>query len=149
MMWVGRKSKASKSLTWTMAIVLLFGSFGVFPFARLPVAEAAPGWPASSLTGLVMPFAPADSLVTTQNPPDFHWPAISGSDQYHLQVSRDFSVTDAVYEKQDLTLNFYNFPHVFDAGTWQWRVKYHKPAEGWSEWSQVRKFRIAEQNVQI
>ncbi|MFC5468532.1 DUF4962 domain-containing protein [Cohnella suwonensis] len=146
-MWIGRKSKANKSLAWTMAIVLLFGSLGGFPFARLPVAEAAPGWPASSLTGLQMPFGPADSLVTTQNPPDFHWPAIGGADQYHLQVSRSSTVAEVVYENEALTKNFYNFPNVFEAGTWYWRVKYYKPADGWSEWSQIRKFRIEEQNV--
>ncbi|WP_219641178.1 DUF4962 domain-containing protein [Cohnella sp. CFH 77786] len=149
MVWVDRKTNAKtrKSLIWVMAVVLAFGCFGGLPFSRLPAAHAAPAWPASSLTGLNIPFGPADGLVTTQNPPDFHWPAIAGADQYDLQVSRSSTVTDVVYENDSLTANYYNFPHVFDAGTWYWRVKYHKSAEGWSEWSAVRKFRIEEQNV--
>ncbi|WP_173118182.1 DUF4962 domain-containing protein [Paenibacillus qinlingensis] len=111
------------------------------------VAEAATTWPSSVLTGLNMPFGPADSLVTTQNPPDFKWPAIPGADGYDLQVSRSATVSDVVYENSTLSDNFYNFPHVFDAGTWYWRVRFHKPADGWSVWSDVRKFRIEEQNV--
>lgn len=153
MVWMDRKKKAKsrKSLTWVMSFVLLLGCFGGLPFSRLPVASAAPAWPASSLSGLNMPFGPADSFVTTQNPPDFHWPAINGADRYQLQVSRDSTVTDVVYENGSLIDNFYNFPHVFDAGTWYWRVRYHNPAgtspEEWSEWSAVRKFRIEERNV--
>ncbi|MBO9604552.1 MAG: DUF4962 domain-containing protein [Paenibacillaceae bacterium] len=139
--------KVKRQVAAVVIVAILAGLFGVSPFAGLPPALAAPAWPAASLKGLNMPFAPADSLVTSQNPPDFHWPAIAGADTYDLQVSRSASVSTAVYENQTLTVNYYNFPHVFDAGTWYWRVRYHTPADGWSEWSAIRKFRIEETNV--
>ncbi|PYI53340.1 DUF4962 domain-containing protein [Paenibacillus flagellatus] len=137
---LGRHKK--KQISLVMAVVMIFGWIGIHP----PAVKAAPGWPVSSLSGRNMPFAP-DSLVTTQNPPDFRWPRIDGADLYDLQVSRSSTVADVVYENAALTVNYYNFPHVFDSGTWYWRVRYHKPAEGWSEWSTIRRFRIEEQNV--
>ncbi|NOU85512.1 DUF4962 domain-containing protein [Paenibacillus sp. LMG 31460] len=138
---------SNRKLTLIMVFLMMFSCFSALPFARLPVAEAAEGWPTSVLSGTNMPFGPVDSLVTTQNPPDFRWPAVSGADNYDLQVSRSQTVASVVYEQETLTSNFYNFNHVFDAGTWYWRVRFHKPVSGWSEWSDIRKFRIEEQNV--
>jgi len=129
-----------------MAFVWVLSCFANFPFAKLQAASAATAWPASVFSGNNLPFRPADGLVTTQNPPDFSWPAVPGSDQYQLQVGRSASVADAVYERT-LEDNFYNFPHIFDTGTWYWHVRYHTPADGWSEWSDARRFRIEEDYV--
>jgi hypothetical protein len=63
------RRKSNKRVSLAMAFLLLLGSFGGWPLFPLPVAKAAPMWPVA--TGRIMPFAPADSLVTTQNPPDF------------------------------------------------------------------------------
>jgi hypothetical protein len=93
-----------------------------------------------------MPFAP-DSLVTSQNPPDFRWPQVAGAKQYHLQVSRDAAVSTVVHSNAAITNNFYNFPDVFGAGTWYWRVQYQDQSNQWSDWSAIRSFRIEEQNV--
>ncbi|RKN86212.1 DUF4962 domain-containing protein [Paenibacillus ginsengarvi] len=138
--------KLIQRLSALLSFSLVFGL--VNTMALNPVVRAADaGWPASVLHGLNMPFRPADSLATTQNPPDFSWPYISGADSYHLQLSRDPAVTEVVYEQQALTVNFYNFPHVFDAGTWYWHVRFHIPDTGWSAWSDIRSFRIDPQNV--
>ncbi|OAS20432.1 DUF4962 domain-containing protein [Paenibacillus oryzisoli] len=140
-----RNSKSLLALV--MIVVMMWGCFSALPFVKVPVAEAAEGWPTSVMSGTNMPFGPGDALVTTQNPPDFRWPAVSGADNYDLQVSRSTTVSSVVYEQETLTSNFYNFNHVFDTGTWYWRVRFHKPVSGWSEWSDIRKFRIEEENV--
>ncbi|CAI6086513.1 hypothetical protein COHCIP112018_05052 [Cohnella sp. JJ-181] len=137
-----------RRLALTMVFVWVLGCFANFPFAKLTAASAATAWPASVLSGNNMPFRPADGLVTTQNPPDFSWPAVPGSDQYQLQVGRSASVADAVYD-QTLEDNFYNFPDIFGAGTWYWHVRYHTDADGWSEWSDARRFRIEEDYVEF
>ncbi|SDD50713.1 Chitodextrinase [Paenibacillus sp. UNCCL117] len=141
------RKKLSQRIAIAMVLSLLVGCWGGLPFASLPKAEAAPAWPASVLSGLRTTFGPTDSLVTTQNPPDFRWPFISGADNYELQLSRDASVTEIVYGVETHSLNFHNFDHILDAGTWYWRVRYHSPADGWSEWSDIRRFRIEEQYV--
>ncbi|WP_261306495.1 DUF4962 domain-containing protein [Paenibacillus andongensis] len=137
----------ARQLAIGMVFVLIAGSLNLSPILNSSVALAASAWPSSVLTGFNMPFGPEDSLVTTQNPPDFKWPVVSGADKYDLQVSRSATVSSVVYENAELTVNYYNFPHVFDSGTWYWRVRYHTVADGWSEWSVTRKFRIEEQNV--
>ncbi len=129
-----------------MVFVWVLGCFANFPFAKLPAASAASAWPTELMSGNNLPFRPGDGLVTTQNPPDFSWPAVPGSDQYQLQVGRSASVADAVYE-QTLEDNFYNFPDIFGAGTWYWHVRYHTDADGWSAWSDARRFRIEEDYV--
>ncbi|SDD04053.1 Fibronectin type III domain-containing protein [Paenibacillus sp. UNCCL117] len=136
-----------KRVSLFMVFVMAAGLLGAVPFAKPPVAQAAETWPADILSGFNMPFAPADSLVTTQNPPDFRWPAVKDADTYWLQVSRSDQFTQVPYENQSVTTNVYNFSDAFDPGTWYWRVSYHKPATGWSEWSTARKFRIEEQHV--
>lgn len=138
----------ARRLAMGMVFVLVLSFFNVGPFLNTSVAaETASSWPAAVLTGFNMPFGPEDSLVTTQNPPDFRWPVVPGADKYDLQVSRSATVSSVVYENDALTVNYYNFPHVFENGTWYWRVRYHTSAGGWSEWSAIRKFRIEEQNV--
>jgi chitodextrinase len=141
------RKKFSQRIAIAMVLSMLVGCWGGLPFTRLLAASAAPAWPASVLSGLNMPFGPTDSLATSQNPPDFRWPVVSGADNYELQLSRDASVTNVVYDQETQHLNFYNFDHILDVGTWYWRVRYHKSVEGWSEWSDIRKFRIEEQNV--
>ncbi|TYP79306.1 DUF4962 domain-containing protein [Paenibacillus methanolicus] len=139
------RTKSRRMAIWLL-VAMVVGLIDVGAARNAQAADPAPAWPVSVLSGLRMPFAP-DGLTTTQNPPDFRWPAVPGADGYHLQVSRDQAVASPVHEKSDLTDNFYNFPREFDSGTWYWKVKFHKPVEGWSVWSDVRKFRIEEQNV--
>ncbi|WP_405451960.1 DUF4962 domain-containing protein [Paenibacillus sp. HJGM_3] len=137
----------ARGVTLGLVFMLVSSVFQVGPLSNPSRAEAAAAWPASVLSGFNMPFGPAEGLVTTQNPPDFRWPAVPGADNYELQVSRSATVANVVYSNPTLTVNYYNFPHVFEAGTWYWRVRFHKPADGWSEWSDIRRFRIEEQNV--
>ncbi|WP_158289399.1 DUF4962 domain-containing protein [Paenibacillus flagellatus] len=99
-------------------------------------------WPTGLDPAHTRHFEPGDQFVTTQNPPDFGWPYIKNADKYELQVANDSAFNDVVYQKNDITMNLYNFPHTFAAGqSYFWRVRFHK-AEGWSNWSDVRKFRI-------
>ncbi|WP_187434159.1 DUF4962 domain-containing protein [Paenibacillus methanolicus] len=136
---------SNRRLAMVMAFMLVFSWFSVLPLQRASAADA--DWPASVLSGLNMPFGPTDSLTTTQNPPDFRWPYINGADNYQLQVSRSSTMASVAYDQQTQAVNFYNFNETFEAGTWFWRVRYHQPDGGWSAWSDIRKFRIDEQNV--
>ncbi|TYP71059.1 DUF4962 domain-containing protein [Paenibacillus methanolicus] len=142
-MYKGIKGKMALVLTF----ILFLGSIQILP-SRLPSAQAADSdWPAAVRTGVNVQFKPEDALVTTQNPPDFGWPYIPGADQYALEVSRKADMSEVVHQQQALTSNLYNFPDAFETGTWYWHVRYHKPGTGWSAWSTVRKFRIAEEAV--
>jgi len=141
-------SLVKKQFLITISFAMILGMINLWPITNIPVVKAADSdWPAAEMGWWYMPFRPVDSLVTTQNPPDFSWPYITGADTYDLQVGRDSAMTDVVYENSNLTINLYNFPNTFDVGTWYWHVRFHKPGTGWSEWSTVRRFRIAEDNV--
>ena len=106
------------------------------------------GWPDEVLRNANMPFRPADGLATTQNPPDFSWPYLPDASEYHLQLGRTASMDGERVEVEGLKTNYYNFDRTLDEGAWYWRVRYRlSPAEGWSTWSSVRRFRIAEENV--
>ncbi|CAI6080637.1 DUF4962 domain-containing protein [Cohnella sp. JJ-181] len=140
--------KFKGKLTVALVFTLLFGSIPLLPSTLIPAAHASDAdWPASVRTGTNVQFKPEEALVTTQNPPDFGWPYVPGADQYALEVSRKADMSEVVHQQQSLTSNLYNFPDAFETGTWYWRVKYHKPSTGWSGWSTVRKFRIAEDAV--
>ncbi|MFC3800422.1 DUF4962 domain-containing protein [Cohnella sp. GCM10012308] len=138
--WTKKKTMALGMVIAMFASLLNVG----IAFRSAQAEETGLAWPASVFGGYNMPFAPAEGLVTTQNPPDFRWPAVPNATGYDLEVSRDASVSNATYGKSALTENIYNFPNAFDSGTWYWRVRFHK-AEGSSVWSDVRKFRIEEQ----
>ncbi len=138
--------RLKRQAIWSLLFFVLFGSLSFSPATQTPTAQAADsGWPADKLRGLNMPFRPADSLVSTQNAPDFSWPHIGGASQYQLQVGRDASMADPEYDVS-LSNNFYNFPHTLETGIWYWQVRYQLPS-GWSAWSTVRKFRIDENSV--
>ncbi|CAK4834016.1 unnamed protein product [Aphanomyces euteiches] len=99
-------------------------------------------WPTGLEPSETRHFQPGNEFVTTQNPPDFGWPFIAGGDLYELQVANDNAFNNIVYQKNDIVTNYYNFPQPFVAGqSYFWRVRFHKPA-GWSNWSDIRKFRI-------
>ncbi|UKS29505.1 DUF4962 domain-containing protein [Paenibacillus sp. HWE-109] len=99
-------------------------------------------WPTVLEPSETRHFQPGNDFVTTQNPPDFGWPFIAGGDLYELQVANDNTFNNIVYQKNDIAINYYNFPQPFVAGqSYFWRVRFHKPA-GWSNWSDIRKFRI-------
>ncbi|PYI55808.1 DUF4962 domain-containing protein [Paenibacillus flagellatus] len=104
-------------------------------------------WPVEPDPAKYRHFAPIDHLVTTQNPPDFGWPFVAGADKYELQVAADSGFQNILYQKNDIAINYYNFPEPFAGGqSYFWRVRFHKPI-GWSAWSDVRKFRIDADNV--
>ncbi|CAI6015852.1 DUF4962 domain-containing protein [Cohnella sp. JJ-181] len=111
------------------------------PTATPPVGSLV--WPADTSDPAHMRhFQPIANLVTTQNPPDFGWPHVSGTDVYELQVATDSAFANVAYQKSDIAVNYYNFPVTFAAGeSYFWRVRFHKTA-GWSNWSDTRKFRI-------
>ncbi|MGO4544105.1 DUF4962 domain-containing protein [Paenibacillus sp. 2TAB23] len=104
-------------------------------------------WPSELDPGQSRHFQPIDHLVTTQNPPDFGWPVVPGADVYELQVATDSGFQNVPYQKNDIAINFYNFPNTFVGGqSYFWRVRFQKTA-GWSDWSDVRKLRIDADNV--
>jgi hypothetical protein len=112
-----------------------------------PPPSGALEWPTGLDPARSRHFQPIDHLVTTQNPPDFGWPVISGADVYELQVATDSSFQNILYQKNDIAINYYNFPDTFAGGqSYFWRVRFHKTA-GWSDWCDVRKFRIDADNV--
>ncbi|MFC3800741.1 DUF4962 domain-containing protein [Cohnella sp. GCM10012308] len=140
--------KLKKQTAIVLALTMLLGLLNLWPASGARhVAAADSGWPASVLGGTNMPFRPTDSLVTTQNPPDFSWPFVTGADKYDLQVSRESAFATVAHENDAILLNYYNFPATFDAGTWYWRVRYHQTSGAWSDWSTTRKFRIDQDNV--
>lgn len=99
-------------------------------------------WPTGLKPSDYRNFQPADQFVTTQNPPDFAWPLIQDADKYELQVATDIGFQNVAYSKNDLATNYYNFPITFMAGeSYFWRVRFHK-TNGYSAWSEARKFRI-------
>ncbi|CAI6030986.1 DUF4962 domain-containing protein [Cohnella sp. JJ-181] len=134
-----------------------------FDQASLTVSSSTPGptasptptpppagsldWPIGQDPATTRKFQPIDHLVTTQNPPDFGWPFIDHADAYELQVSTDNAFQTISYQKSDIAANYYNFPHIFAGGqSYFWKVRFHK-TEGWSAWSDVRRFRIDADNV--
>ncbi|MGO4544443.1 DUF4962 domain-containing protein [Paenibacillus sp. 2TAB23] len=99
-------------------------------------------WPNEPNPAAYRHFEPEDRLVTTQNPPDFGWPHVPGVERYELQVATDSDFNNIAYQKDDIAINFYNFPNTFvDGESYFWRVRFHKPA-GVSNWSDVQRFRI-------
>ncbi|WP_176835577.1 MULTISPECIES: DUF4962 domain-containing protein [unclassified Paenibacillus] len=119
-----------------------------FDQATLTAADKAPptggsqAWPSDLDPARSRHFQPIDHLVTTQNPPDFGWPVMDGAGVYELQVATDSSFQNILYQKNDIPINYYNFPDPFVGGqSYFWRVRFHKTA-GWSDWSDTRKFRI-------
>lgn len=85
--------------------------------------------------------------MTTQNPPDFSWPYVPDASDYHLQLARTASMDGERVEMEGLKTNYFNFARTLNEGAWYWRVRYRFAAGGWSPWSTVRRFRIAEENV--
>jgi hypothetical protein len=103
---------------------------------------AADVWPNEPEPAMIRSFEPADDFVTTQNPPDFGWPNVTATDVYELQVATDSAFNNIAYQKNDIAINYYNFPNTFtDGQSYYWRVRFHN-ASGWSVWSEARKFRI-------
>ena len=73
-----------------------------------------------------MKFRPFDKAMTMQNPPDFSWPAMIEytNVKYHLIISDKEDMSNVVYEKKDLEMNIYNFPHTFEPKTYYWQVSF-------------------------
>jgi len=97
-------------------------------------------WP-DGVDPLAMPFRPHHKMTCQQNPPDFSWPAVDGSDGYHLQVARATSFASVEHEATDLADNFHNFPKSFEPGLWHWRVRF-RVDDHWSQWTAPRRFRV-------
>lgn len=124
------------------ALILLFAII-INIAAPLAVFSAELKWPTDyKLSGLQMPFRPADKYETMQNPPDFAWSAVTDATAYDLIVCKDEALTDIVYQKSNVTTNFYNFDHTFEIDTYYWSVRY-KVGNKLSEWAPARRFRIS------
>lgn len=103
---------------------------------------AADVWPVFANPAAIRDFEPKHRQVTIQNPPDFGWPAVTGTDVYELQVASDSAFGYIVHQKNDIPINYYSVPNTFTAGqSYFWRVRFHN-ASGWSVWSDTRQFRI-------
>ncbi|SFB44819.1 Carbohydrate binding domain-containing protein [Cohnella sp. OV330] len=103
---------------------------------------AADVWPVFANPAAIRDFEPKHRQVTIQNPPDFGWPAVSGTDVYELQVASDSAFGNIVHQKNDIPINYYSVPNTFtDGQSYFWRVRFHN-ASGWSVWSDTRQFRI-------
>ena len=77
----------------------------------------------SEYQGLGMPFRPMNQYSSMQNPPDFTWPYIADA-IYELKICTDAAMKNVVYEKKDLSKNFYSFSMPFEAGTnYYWSVR--------------------------
>ncbi len=142
---IGSHKKTRKLL---LLVIFVLASFlPTWLIGSPSIAHAAAAWPSDK--GLAVKFSPANLQVTSQNPPDFRWPAVSGVVNYHLQVSADAGMTTVAFQNPGLSVNYYNFPDEFTSGTWYWRVKYQTQTGDWSEWSTIRKFRIETANVEF
>ncbi len=87
-------------------------------------------------------FRPFENYACEQNPPSFSWPVSTNAQGYDLIVATDPEMENIAYEKRGLTVNYYNFPHVFEAGkTYWWSVRYHTDS-GVSKWREPSKFWI-------
>lgn len=99
-------------------------------------------WPENGRPDSYMHFRPVDGLATTQNAPDFSWPYVTGADKYELRIAADSAFTQLVYHKADLKFNIHNLPDPLTPGaSYYWQVRFHQ-TEGWSAWSDVRRFRL-------
>ena len=93
-------------------------------------------------SGTMVPFRPLHDYVSEQNPPDFMWPQVSSAISYDLIVCSDPELKNVVYEKSNITTNFYNFEHTFETGVdYYWAARYSS-GNIKSGWSDARRFRI-------
>ena len=94
-------------------------------------------------SGTMVPFRPLHDYVSEQNPPDFMWPLVASAISYDLIVCSDPELKNVVYEKSNITTNFYNFEHTFETGVdYYWAARYSS-GNIKSGWSDARRFRIA------
>ena len=104
-----------------------------------PLDSYTPDWPTTT-EPLAMPYRPHDKQVNLQNPPDFSWPVVGGTDSYELQVARQADFTNVAHTAAP-QVNFWNFDAAFEPGGWYWRVR-AIVGENATSWSPVRRFRI-------
>jgi len=93
--------------------------------------------------GVSMLWSPEDGYVSRQNPPDFTWPYENNATSYDFRIcTRPYANDSKVYEKSGLTVNYHNLGSVLETNKYYyWFVRYNK-ADGSSDWSTPRKFRI-------
>ncbi len=104
-----------------------------------PLERYTPDWP-TTIQPLAMPYRPADKQVNQQNPPDFSWPPVGGTEGYELEVSRTAAFEQVAHAAAP-THNFWSFDTTFEPGVWYWRVR-ALVGENRTAWSPVRRFRI-------
>ena len=99
--------------------------------------------------GIEWPFCPADNVKVEQNAPDFSWPYVEFATSYDLEIYTDPEMKNIAYEARKLDKNYYNFNNPFEKGkTYYWRVRFDSQA-GYSEWSDVRRFTILPEAIDI
>lgn len=114
----------------------------------LPVMAfgAEVSWPVINGTNN-MPFMPPHNYVSEQNPPNFTWFRVNGTNvTYELEVYEGYIWEDAsklrVYNKSGIVRNYFNMPQTLTSGKYYWwRVRFHK-GEDTGAWTEARRFRI-------
>lgn len=84
---------------------------------------------------------PVDKYQSTQNPPSFVWQYVDFAESYDIIVAKDEKLNHAVYSKSENKLNLYNFPCIFESGTYYWSVRIRGGNEV-SEWQTPRRFTV-------
>ncbi len=135
--------KSKRILSGFLVVTLLVGCLSGFSLVGFAADSGEKDWPLKRADGLRMPFRPENNYVSSQNAPDFLWPAVNGAESYELKVCSDAELTDIKYEVKGRKYNMYTFPHTMETGVdYYWSVRY-KTAAGYGTWSDARRFRIA------
>jgi hypothetical protein len=88
-------------------------------------------------------YRPADAAVSEVNPPSFSWRPQRNL-RWELMCTRDRDFKDVEYRAENLEFNVHCPPRVFKPGTYVWRYR-GKDAKGqYTNWSQPRTFKIAD-----
>ncbi len=112
---------------------------GVTGEATVQVQCVAPAAP--------VPVYPAEGEQVRQGDLTFSWKVSTGADTYEIQVARDASFSEVLYEARDITTAFINVPakelgnQLQPGATYYWRVRAVSEC-GESEWSQVVSFSV-------
>jgi len=86
-------------------------------------------------------FRPGVNEVVAVTPPGFVWRPQKEAKRYGLQVAKDATFMNVVYEANDLEFSVHSPPETIDVGNWFWRFRYFDGDE-WSAWSSGRSFTV-------
>lgn len=118
------------------ALVLLAAMLGAYAAAP-PVSNRPPG---PNDIG----YLPADGAEAGTNPPALAWLPEPYADAYAVQFARDEGFESGVVTIRRTPYVLYTHTATLPSGTWWWRYACLDAQGNQSEWSQARRFRIAE-----